>query len=321
MVCEEELVTKSKNKFEYDLIADPECLISKAKSDEFLKEIGCNLNEAIVTSEVQNFIKKVPLFATLSKSKLEVLNKSIKVQKYENGKNIITQGEEDNQFYIIKSGKVDIVVNGNYIRTLNITESFGERALFFKERRSASAKANGDVEVFVLAEKDFKTILEDNLKDFLLKRLSLQDNTVDMDDLNYVNVLGNGNFGNVYLVQSKKNKSFYAIKGIDKIQINAELLHKNLELERAILLKIDHPFIVKLVKTLKDKNFIYFLMEHIVGKELFDVIREIGLLDKPQTQFYSCSIMLAVDYLHERNIIYRDIKPENILITEMVLLN
>ena len=61
-----------------------------------------------------------------------------------------------------------------------------------------------------------------------------------------------------------------------------------------------------------------FLMEHIVGKELFDVIREIGLLNKDQTQFYGCSIMLAVDYLHERKVVYRDIKPENILITEMV---
>jgi cGMP-dependent protein kinase len=272
----------------------------------------------MVTSEVLNFIKKVPLFATLSKSKIDVLTKSIVLKTYTTGLKIITQGEEDSQFYIIKKGKVDIVVNNNYIRTLNETESFGERALFFKERRSASAMANGDVEVFVLAEKDFKGILEDNLKEFLVKRLLLQDNTVEMDDLNYVSVLGHGNFGNVYLVQSKKNKALYAIKGIDKIQINAEILHKNLELERAILLKIDHPFIVKLVKTLKDKNFIYFLMEHIVGKELFDVIREIGLLDKPQTQFYGCSIMLAVDYLHERKCIYRDIKPENILITEMV---
>ncbi len=131
-------------------------------------------------------------------------------------------------------------------------------------------------------------------------------------------VLGSGNFGNVYLVQSKINKALYAIKGVDKKQINAEILHKNLDMERAILLKIDHPFIVKLVKTLKDKNFIYFLMEHIKGKELFDVIREIGLLDKNQTQFYGCSIMLSVDYLHQRKIIYRDIKPENILITESV---
>lgn len=301
-----------------DIIADPDAVLFIADAEVFMKHIGGNLNDALTTSEVQNFIKKVPLFATLSKSKIDVINKAVVLITYEHEDYIIKQGEEDSKFYIIKSGKVDIVVNNNYIRTLNETESFGERALFFKETRSASAKANGKVEVYVLEEKDFKGILEENLKEFLLKRLVLQDNTVQMEDLSYVSVLGSGNFGNVYLVQSQKNKALYAIKGVDKIQINAEVLHKNLELERAILLKIDHPFIVKLVKTLKDKNFIYFLMEHIVGKELFDVIREIGLLNKEQNQFYACSIMLAVEYLHERKIIFRDLKPENILITEMV---
>lgn len=246
--------------------------------------------------------------------------KAVSTQVYTDGQNIITQGEEDSKFYIIKSGKIDITVNKNYIRTLNETESFGERALFFKEKRSASAKANGKVEVYVLEEKDFKNLLEENLKTFLQKRLLLQDNSVEMEDLDYVGVLGSGNFGSVYLVQSTKNKALYAIKGVDKIQINAEILHKNLEMERSILLKIDHPFIVKLVKTLKDSKLIYFLMEHIRGKELFDVIREIGLLNKYQTQFYAGSIMLGIDYLHDRKIIYRDIKPENIIVNEMVCL-
>ncbi len=59
-------------------------------------------------------------------------------------------------------------------------------------------------------------------------------------------------------------------------------------------------------------------MEHIKGKELFDVIRDIGLLDKPQTQFYIASMMLAIEYLHERKFIYRDIKPENIMVNESV---
>lgn len=312
---------KSATVISSDVVADTRCILCIADAENFLSVIGGNIQEALTLSEVQDFLKKVPLFAALSRNKLEHIVKAITIQTYTEGQNIITQGEEDSKFYIIKSGKVDIVVNGKYIRTLNETESFGERALFFKERRSATALAIGKVEVYVLEEKDFKTMLEDNLKSFLLKRLMLQDNTVQLEDLDYIGVLGSGNFGNVYLVQSTKNKSFYAIKGIDKIQIDAEILHKNLELERSILLKIDHPFIVKLVKTLKDSKFIYFLMEHIKGKELFDVIREIGLLNKSQTQFYAGAMMLAVEYLHERKIIYRDIKPENIIINEIVLIS
>ena len=55
-------------------------------------------------------------------------------------------------------------------------------------------------------------------------------------------------------------------------------------------------------------------MEYIKGKELFDIIREIGELSKYQTQFYAASMMLAVDYLHQRKFIFRDIKPENIMV-------
>ena len=57
-------------------------------------------------------------------------------------------------------------------------------------------------------------------------------------------------------------------------------------------------------------------MDYIEGKDLFDVIREIGLLSKFQTQFYGASMMLAVEYLHERKFIFRDIKPENIMVLE-----
>ena len=153
------------------------------------------------------------------------------------------------------------------------------------------------------------------MKQHLINRLYLQDNKIELKDLIFVQSLGSGNYGNVSSVSSKKNNFEYAIKGISRNQIDAEQLHHNLELEKSILLQIDHPFIVKLVKTLKDDRFIYFLMELVKGKELFDVIRDIGLLNKEQTQFYGGCMLIAIEYLHERKFIYRDLKPENIMVT------
>ena len=141
---------------------------------------------------------------------------------------------------------------------MNENEYLGERALFFKEPRSATGTAQGDVEVFYLEKDDFMQVIENNLKDYLLSRLYLQDNTVQLNDLIFYDVLGSGNYGTVSLVKNKKNNYYYAIKNISNKQILYSQIHENLLLERSILLQIDHPFIVKLVKSLKDQNYVYY---------------------------------------------------------------
>ena len=254
------------------------------------------------------------LFKNIPRKKLRIISSQIKIEKYQNDNPIIKEGDIGDKFFIVKSGAVNITVNGNYIRTLNPNEYFGEKALLSNDTRTATAYSKGDTELYVLSKYDFLRDIESNMKNFLMNRLFLQDDTVELSDLIYVTELGKGNYGSVSLVSSKKNNYLYAIKAININHINIEKMHHNLELEKSILLQIDHPFIVKLVKCLKDQHNIYFLMEHLKGSELFDVIREIGLLNKAQTQFYIASMMLAINYLHDRKFIYRDIKPENIII-------
>jgi len=77
---------------------------------------------------------------------------------------------------------------------------------------------------------------------------------------------------------------------------------------------INFPFAIEFVSTYKDEHFVYFLMEYIKGMELFDTIRDMDLLNTPQTQFYIGQMMLAIEYLHGLGIIYRDLKPENVMV-------
>ncbi len=314
LLFEEQLLNNSQEQIDCDLITEFDCLLLKAKTEDVIKTLGGSLQEILNKSDIIDTLSKVSVFKNLSNTKMGILTSKIGIENFEDGQKIITEGETGDKFYIVKKGKVDITVNGKYIRTLNEKEYFGERALFFNEHRSATITSKGPVSVFFLCQNDFMSTIEENMKQHLLNRLYLQDDTIELNDLLFVRALGSGNYGSVSLVQSKKNKFTYAIKGISRKQINYEQLHNNLELERSILLQIDHPFIVKLVKTLKDDRFIYFLMEYIQGKELFDTIRDIGLLSSFQTQFYGGSLLLAMEYLHNRKFIYRDLKPENVMV-------
>ena len=316
MLFDKEIYNGDKTELKSSIYCSSFCLIAKAKTSDIEKRYKCSLKELIERSLKIEQLKNVALFKNLTKEKFDLLAKKIKTEKIPNGQNVITQGEEGTRFYIIKKGLINIYVNKKYIRTMNENEYLGERALFFKEPRSATATAKGDCEVYYLDKEDFETVIEKNLKDYLIDRIYLQDDTITLDQLTYLITLGSGSYGNVSLVKSAKKNYYYAIKNISNKQILYNQLSSNLELEKSILLQIDHPFIVKLVKTLKDEKFIYFLMDYIRGKELFDVIRDIGVLTKSQTLFYGASIMLAVQYLHQRKFVYRDIKPENIMVLE-----
>jgi cGMP-dependent protein kinase len=261
-----ELFQNSNDKTDYDIIPQPDCLLIEANTNDFLKELGGNFKELMAQTEIMKSLNKISIFRNLSSHKLDYIVNVISEEKFNDGDDIFRQGEEGDKFYIIKSGKVDILINNKYIRTLNEKEHFGERALFFNEKRSATIRAVGEVIVFSISKEDFEKNIEGNMKEHLMNRLYLQDNMVELKDLLFKMELGSGNYGNVCLVRNKKNKFPYAIKSISRNQINKEQLHLNLELERSILLKIDHPFIVKLVKSLKDKNNVYFLMEYIKGK-------------------------------------------------------
>jgi cGMP-dependent protein kinase len=303
------------NKLTYALFPHPDCLFIEADTDKVLQHLQCmNFEEVIRKSEVIGTLSKINLFRNLPKSKLSILSTMIRLEKFKSGQKIINEGEKGYKFYIIKVGNVNIYSKGIYLRTLNPKDCFGERALLTNELRSATVISKGYSELYSLNKEDFLNNIEDNMKQFLFNRLLLQDNSIELNDLYHIKELGNGNYGKVSLVYCRKNSFFYAIKTIQKKQILYEKLTSNLDLEKNILLSIDNPFIVKLVKCLKDNNNIYLLMEYLKGKELFYIIRDIGLLNKRQALFYTASMMLAINYLHKRKFIYRDLKPENLMV-------
>ena len=102
----------------------------------------------------------------------------------------------------------------------------------------------------------------------------------------------------MYLVKAKFNNQYYALKQFHKQQIIDQNVEKHLQQERAVLDLLNFPFIISYMRSYKDSYDIYFLEEFIKGVELFDVIRDIGLLNTYDSQFYVASMILVLEYLH-----------------------
>ena len=317
ILFEKQLFEGSGETIKHDLLAEPDCLLAEIDFEKFKESLGGDLNIAQTKSIQLKSFSNISLFRLLSDEKIDVIQKNLKIEKFSNGKKIINQGEVGDKLYIIKSGRVDFFINSKYIRSFGEGDDFGAKSLILSsDKRSATAIANGIVQCYTLTAKVFKSILEPSLYEYFTHKFALEDNTIELKDLDNIKELGAGNFGFVNLVRNKKNKQLYAVKALDLERIKKDNLENCVELEKKVLLKTDHPFIMKMVKYLKNDYYIFFINEYIKGKELWDVIRDIGLLDKEQTQFYSASMLLAINHLHKKKIIYRDIKPENVMVNE-----
>lgn len=135
-----------------------------------------------------------------------------------------------------------------------------------------------------------------------------------LNDFIISRTLGTGSFGRVHLVQSKHNQRFYAVKVLKKAQVVKMKQVEHTNDERKMLQRCRHPFLITLWGTWQDSKNLYMVMDFIEGGELFSLLRKSQRFPNPVAKFYAAEVTLALDYLHSMNIIYRDLKPENLLL-------
>lgn len=131
-----------------------------------------------------------------------------------------------------------------------------------------------------------------------------------------IRVIGRGSYGKVCLVQFKKTNDLYAMKSLKKNVLLDEDQVESTLLEKKILQSIDHPFLVGMVFCFQTEERVYFVLPFIRGGELFQHLRQNKYFPEEKVKFYAAIIGLSLEYLHKKGIIYRDIKPENILLDE-----
>ncbi|KAG1356880.1 hypothetical protein G6F62_001970 [Rhizopus arrhizus] len=135
-----------------------------------------------------------------------------------------------------------------------------------------------------------------------------------LEDFKIERTVGTGSFGRVHLIQSKINNRYYVLKVLQKAEVVKLKQVEHTNNERATLASIQHPFIVNLWGSFQDDANLYMVMDYVPGGELFSFLRKSKKFSNEVARFYAGEVLLALAYLHSKDIIYRDLKPENILL-------
>lgn len=282
-----------------------------------LKALGVSIanseNDASDFTRKMILAKKVHIFRHLSEEQTKKVVESFVTMKFSQGATVIEQGTPGTSFFVIANGELEVFINDKSVRRMTRNSYIGERALLFHEPRTATVKVvSPDAELWAIEKATFEKIIAGNMQQQLMNRIRLQDTNFGLKDLIQIKVIGAGAAGVVRLVEHKSTGMRYALKRVKKVDGEVP---EEVQRECSLLKDIDHPFIMTQVNTFETKKSVYILTELITGGELHGAIREIPtVLSRAQAQFYTGSLVIVLEELSERNILYRDLKPENVML-------
>ncbi|CAD8190962.1 unnamed protein product [Paramecium octaurelia] len=302
---------------------DVRCLV--ITRDELTKILGDKIQVIMFTNKQLWAIQKHQVLGQLTELQIQKIVQNMNQFNYEQG--AVVFEEKVQKLVIVLKG--ELIFTGSKMKAASEGQVFGD-AYFNKQQLSDPVIAKDKC---ILAEIDFKRfeeVIGGALDQVINKNQKISEkhkkqesqkhdySHLKLEEFISLKKLGQGQFGNVYLVKNPKDNPthFYALKCISKAQIVDQHLEKHLAQEKQVLTSVHHPFLMRYYCSFKDSNHVFFLVEFIKGMELFDVIRDIGLLSAFDTQFYIGSLILCIEYLNKQKIVYRDIKPENIMVDE-----
>jgi len=301
------------------------------------KDILTKAEKDIATEYIKH-LDKVEILNPLKDTEKKQLAEALTDFSFAEGEEIFSQGEKGALFYILIEGEVSVIVDGKEVSKLKATKTdahaFGEKALLNAEPRAATIKVLSPTATTLAVDKASFDMLLGSL-DEITKRGKGGSATVEKaaprksaqvaanrfglikrKDLKRLGLLGCGGFGAVEMVEHTSG-DVYALKALSKGYVLKTGMQKSVMSEKDVQLMCDSPFVVKLYETYNGEQSLYLLLELALGGELYATYNKKGLWGNEKcAKFYVAGTVFAFDHLHERKIIFRDLKPENLLLND-----
>ncbi|CAJ1426564.1 unnamed protein product [Effrenium voratum] len=301
------------------------------------KEVLLRANEA-ETKQNLNYVDRCEVFtASLKDGEKKELAAAMREMTFSKDETIFEQGEIGTQFFLLVEGSVDVIKDGKGVASLRATAEkapyFGEKALENKEPRAATIKVTSTTAKTLWVDKETFEVLLGSLTE-LIKRGKDGDavvaksvaptaadskrfGVIKLKDLKRLGLLGCGGFGAVELVEETKSGNMFALKALSKGFVVKSGMQASVMSEKNVQLMCDSPFIVKLFETYNSPEHLYFLLELALGGELYATYNKRNMWgNEPCAKFYVAGTMAAFEHLHGKKIVFRDLKPENLLLTD-----
>jgi len=260
-------------------------------------------------------------------NELDLLAAAVVEKKYPKGHVFFTEGNQCNPaLYLVREGKVSIQSSNIHevenllgfsvgtaeIKTIGLNGYFGNDTLGDKENGEVgmakyTVEALEEVTVGVLDAKALHSVV--------VARKSMP-KKITNNDLTMIRILGAGTFGKVWLVQHNGTNDAYALK----IQVKKQLIEYNQDQgvirEKNIMAQLNNPFVIRMVNSYQDQTKLYMVLTLCQGGELHSVIHTDKRDGVPEwaAKFYAANILEGLSYMHNRHVIYRDLKPENVML-------
>lgn len=322
-----------------NIVAQTDGRLFTIDKDTFSQVLG-NLDDLVLRSLDKRKLGGIKLLndTKLDSTTLSSLANLLQDLEYSAGDHIFEEGSEVKAaVYLVRSGSVKIESTSGTKKkqTLSMGAYFGDETLLSDVARgtngpkdSTVVKAGYTVKVVencrvgVLTlescRKVFDTLAIGKGRGAHLE--SITNTELSLADLTKHTILGAGTFGQVWLVSrpgADGNDRAYALKVQSKYELSQSGQARSVVHEKEIMAGLNHPLVNRLLGAFKDVDYIYMLMNLVQGGELYGVMHTStsDKLSENVSKFYIAGIAEGLGYMHSRGFVYRDLKPENVLIS------